>query len=121
MSDLPCNGRPFPFDVLTDSKGGHAYNRAVEDVKGICSTCPIWRVCIPQNRKEGWVKALLRDQKLRNQRAMPSPITAEQRHAHAAFVRLSKEGIRREQMLPEIVEGERLYQARSYAARKAAA
>ena len=107
----PCSLNYRPFDVIANHDRREATVRgiiavAVRDIEAMCSTCPIWRDCIPQNRNEPWVKALLDARKERTDKDL--------RVMHAAYVRLLKAGVQKSQMLPEIVEGEAAYQARSY-------
>ena len=110
---MPCATNPAPYDVLIENEGGRYERIAAAEAKALCDRCPLMDACHTEHRDEGWVKAI---------RRVPRPMSTEaMREAHATFGRLRTNGVARECMHPDIVQGERAYQAARHDRRRAAA
>jgi hypothetical protein len=66
MSAKPCTKAIPVFDATIDLNVGPEYRNAVEMARYLCSTCPVWRECLLENRDvEGVVAGLTRAERVR--------------------------------------------------------
>lgn len=66
MSAKPCTKAISVFDATIDLNVGPDYRNAVEMARYLCSTCPVWRECLIENRDvEGVVAGLTLEERVK--------------------------------------------------------
>lgn len=59
MTEPPCVGRPWAYDIIIDGHGP-LYTYAVNEAAAMCAGCPIRSRCLTANADEEWAQVITR-------------------------------------------------------------